>query len=146
MKTFTPDNSDAMAKAIFDAFGPFSNLGLEQAVFATAEGTSEAYDGGSWTFATNDDGTIGFWYPNDSPAYSVACQNYYEHPAMPATAFGAACTLVAFNQLIWMLHQRNVGSDIVDLASDHYHRLRNWIFDLADEEQLDGTAVAGFID
>lgn len=146
MKTFTPKNSYAMANAIARAFNPFQNLGLEQVVFATAEDNCEAYDGGSWAFVTNGEGSLGFWYPTDAPAYSVACQNYYEHPAMPATAFGAACTLIAFNQMVWMLHQRGLDSDIVDAASTQYHALRNWIFDLSEQGLIDGTAIAGFID
>lgn len=146
MTQYTTDNSAAMADAIFNAFGPFANLHLEQLVFATAQDNSDNYDGGSWIFKTNDDGTLGFWYPDTVFGYSVKCPNYYTNPAMPATAFGAACTLIAFNHLIWRIHQQGISSDIVDLASDQYQRLRNWIFDLADEGLIDGAAIAGFID
>lgn len=146
MTLYTTGDSEAMANAIFNAYGPFADLQLEQRVFGVAQENSDNYDGGSWKFQTNEDGTLGFWYPDTVFGYSVKCPNYYTDPAMPPTAFGAACTLVAFNHLIWMLHQKGVDSDILDLASDQYRRLHHWIFDLSDRGLVDGAAVAGFID
>ena len=144
MQTFTPDNSEAMANAINRVFAPFDQLGLEQAVFSTADENSTTYDGGTWHFVTN--GTVGFWYPADHKTYGVACPNYYLNDAMQAKAFGAGCTLVAFNTLLWFLHQRQMPEDILDAANDLYYALRNWIFDLSEAGELDGAAVASFID
>jgi hypothetical protein len=146
MRIHTTANSEAMANAIARVFGPFDQLGAEAAVFNVASDNCATYEGGCWNFAESDDGQFGYWYPADQDTYAVACANYYQNDAMPAEAFGAACTLVAFNALIWHLHSRNVDSDIVDAASDLYHALRNWIFDLSEQGQIDGSAIAGFID
>ena len=152
MQTFTPANSEAMANAINRVFAPFDQLGLERAVFSTADENSTAYDGGTWHFVTSGtwhfvtNGTVGFWYPADRETYSVACSNYYLNDAMQAKAFGAGCTLVAFNTLLWFLHQRQMPEDILDAANDLYYALRNWIFDLSEAGELDGAAVASFID
>ncbi len=146
MRIHTPDDSPAMANAINRVFAPFDQLGLESAVFNVASENCATYDGGLWNFAVSEDGKFGYWYPADQDTYAVACQNYYEDPAMPAEAFGAACTLVAFNTLIWHLHERKVPEDILDAANDLYHALRNWIFDLSEAGQIDGAAIAGFID
>lgn len=145
MRIHTPDNSPAMANAINRVFTPFDQLGLEAAVFSVASENCSTYDGGVWHFAEGDNG-LGFWYPADQGNYAVACQNYYENPAMQDMAFGAACTLVAFNTLIWHLHERKVSEDILDAANDLYHALRNWVFDLSEAGQIDGAAIAGFID
>ena len=111
MRVFTPDNSEAMANAINRVFAPFDQLGLETAVFSVASENCATYDGGLWNFAVSEDGKFGFWYPAHQDTFAVACQNYYEDPAMPADAFGAACTLVAFNTLIWHLHGRKVPEE-----------------------------------
>lgn len=144
MQTHTPDNSQAMADAINRVFAPFDQLGLQEVVFANAQQQSHEYDGGSWAFET--DGTFGYWYPLDRPTYAVSCPNYYENPAMPAKAFGAALTLVTFNHMIWVLHGRGVSSDILDVANDLYHGLRNWLFDLAEAGEIDSEAFTRFID
>lgn len=146
MRIHTPGNSTAMANAINRVFAPFDQLGLEGAVFSVASENCADYNGGLWNFAVDAERGFGFWYPADEDTYAVACQNFYENPAMPAMAFGAACTLVAFNTLIWHLHERKVASDILDAANDHYHALRGWMFDLSEAGQIDGAAIAGFID
>lgn len=129
----------AAESAVFHNLAPL----LQSAVFGTADANSAEYNGGSWAFVTNDKGTLGFWYPTDQPTYPVSCQNYYEDPAMPAKSFGAACTLVALNGLIWNIHA--TGQNVNGL-SDLFYALRNWIFDLGEQGQLDTAAVAGFID
>ena len=65
---------------------------------------------------------------------------------LPGPFVGAGCTLVAFNTLLWFLHQRQMPEDILDAANDLYYALRNWIFDLSEAGELDGAAVASFID
>ena len=141
MKTY----DDLGHKQSFAEAKVFHNLApmLQTSVFGTAANNSSQYDGGSWAFVTNDDGTLGFWYPLNQPNYPVSCQNYYEDPAMPAKSFGAACTLTALNGLIWNIHATGYS---VDGLTRLYHNLRNWIFDLGEAGELDTAAVAGFID
>lgn len=124
---------------VFGAIAPT----LQNMTFQVASANSTDYHGGSWAFVSNDDDSVGFWYPTDQPNYPVACENYYSDEAMPAKAFGAACTLVALNQFLWHMHSAGHNADAL---SDQFHALRNWVFDLADEGQIDGAAVAGFID
>ncbi len=136
---------DLSAKQLAAETAVFHNIVgiLQSAVFGTADANSSAYDGGSWAFLCNDERTIGFWYPLDKPNYPVSCQNYYEDPAMPAKSFGAACTLVALNGLLWNIHATGQN---VDGLSNLFHTLRNWVFDLGEQGELDTASVAGFID
>lgn len=146
MKTFTNDNSQAMADAIHAIFGRQAMF-VEGLLFHCADATSSDYRGGSWAFVTNDEGTLGFWHPVDQPAYSVACQNYYENPAMGAKSFGAACTLLGLNQLVWRMHEAG-ETTITQQLTELYHATRHWIFDLAEDPAngLDFSSIYGFID
>jgi|GEM_PF-2887810 len=145
MKTYTNESS-AMAAAVDQVFGRQSMF-IEGLLFHTASNTSDDYHGGSWAFVTNADGTLGFWYPTGQPTYPVACQNYYENPAMDALSFGAACTLIALNRHVWRMHE--AGEDtLTKVASTQYHALRHWIFTLAEDPAsgLDTASIYGFID
>lgn len=144
MKTYT-DLGAAQGNAEHRVFDLLS-VALQPAVFSVAADACADYSGGSWGFATNDEGTLGFWYPLDNEHYAVACGNYYEDPAMPAKAFGAACTLVALNHLVWQSHGQGSDPQVVHRLSNQFHALRTWVFDLADAGEIDGAAVAGFID
>lgn len=144
MKTFTPNDSDAMADATNHVFGLLATR-TEGYVFHTASKNSDEYRGGTWAFVT--DGALGFWYPLGQDTYPVACENYYDNLAMDAKSFGAACTLIAINRVAWALHEsgEHIGAA---KASNLYHALRNWIFDLGEGDTpfIDSAAVAGFID
>jgi hypothetical protein len=146
MKTFTPDNSDAMCDATNAVFRHLAPM-TEGYLIHTAVKNSDEYRGGSWAFVTNDDGTLGFWHPLDQASYPVACENYYDNLEMDAKSFGAACTLIAINRIAWAMHERGEPA-LSRTASDLYHALRNWIFDLGESETpfIDSAAVAGFID
>lgn len=143
MKIYS-DNGSHMAAAVARVYGRRA-MDIEGTMFSIADTTSPDYIGGSWAFVENDAGTLGFWYPTDEASYGVACQNYYDNPAMDARSFGAACTLCAVNSVIWQLHHS--GKDIDSLATQ-YHALRNWIYDLGegDEPFIDTATVAGFTD
>jgi hypothetical protein len=146
MRTFAPEHSTAMANAIDRIFGAQAMF-VEGLLFHCAGTSSSEYRGGSWAFATNDDGTLGYWYPLDRDTYPVACQNYYDNSAMDAQSFGAACTLIAVNQHAWRMHEAGEQA-IAKSASAMYHALYDWIFTLADQPDspFDGGAIAGFID
>lgn len=144
MKTYT-DLGAAQANAEHQAYDLLA-IALQSSIFYVAADTCADYNGGSWAFAANDEGTLGFWYPLDQEFYAVNCENYYANPAMPATAFGAACTLLALNHLVWQFHSQGANPQTVRQLSDQFHALRNWVFDLSEANQLDGAAVAGFID
>ncbi|KII34889.1 hypothetical protein NL64_06425 [Pseudomonas fluorescens] len=146
MKTFTPNDSDAMCDATNGIFRTLA-IAAEGYVFHTAGKNSDEYRGGSWAFTTNDNDTLGFWYPLDQATYPVACENYYENLAMDAKSFGAACTLIAINRLAWKFHEAGQPA-LSKEASNLYHALRNWIFDLGEGDTpfINSAAVAGFID
>ena len=138
------DNGSRMAAAVNRVYGTRAML-IEGALFHIADINSAQYFGGTWAFVTNDDGTLGFWYPTGRDTYAVECENYFSHEAMDARSFGAACTLTALNYTIWDLHAK--GNDISAL-SDQFHRLQDWIYDLGEgaEPFIDTRAVAGFTD
>lgn len=144
MKIYT-DNGPAMAAAIDKIFG-FSATHVEGMTFNVANECSPEYQGGTWAFVTNDEGTVGFWYPTDRPAYAVSvADNYFSHDAMDAESFGAACTLVGLNRLLWRLH---AAREAPDALIDTFHALRDWIFDLGEHAEpfIDPETVAAFID
>lgn len=138
------DNGPKMAAAVDRVFGRQAML-IESFVFDTAFTSSDDYQGGTWAFVTNDDQTLGFWYPTSRDTYAVGCQNYFQREAMDARSFGAACTQAGLNSLIWKLH--NEGRNI-DRLSDQFHALRNWIYDLGEGDVpfINTADVAGFTD
>jgi hypothetical protein len=138
------DCGPAMANAVTKVFGHRAML-IEGGLFHVADINSPQYMGGAWNFVTNDEGTLGFWYPTARDTYSVECDNYFRHEAMNAPSFGAACTLTALNHAIWTLHRK--GNDISEL-SELFHTLQNWVYDLGegDEPFIDSAMVAGFTD
>lgn len=145
MRTYTTDRSAEMADAIHEVYGTHIAIELENAIYTCMELNSPDYEGGCWAFVTNDNHTLGFWYPTDKPAYEASCENYFTHKAMAPESIGAACTLVALNHLLWAVH--SVGNhQLAAKLSDQFHALRNWIFDLSEEGTLDGVSIAGFID
>lgn len=143
MKTYS-DLGPAQAAAVARAYGGLAVI-LESLVFHTAEQCSAEYRGGCWVFVTNDAEDLGFWYPTGQPTYPVSCENYFQSAAMDAPSFGAACTVVALNHLIWRLHAKGLDTDAL---SDQFDRLRFWIFDVAESATpfLNGMDIAGFID
>ncbi|HBW09412.1 MAG: hypothetical protein JL55_18670 [Pseudomonas sp. BICA1-14] len=143
MKTYS-DNGSRMAAAVDRVYGHRAML-IEGVLFHVADINSAQYMGGTWNFVTNDEGTLGFWYPTARDTYSVECENYFAHEAMDARSFGAACTLVALNHAIWTLHAK--GNDISAL-SETFHALQSWVYDLGegDEPFIDTATVAGFTD
>lgn len=145
MHTYTNDHSAEMANAIHKVYGTPIAIKLESDVYDCIKLNSPDYDGGSWAFVTNDDHTLGFWYPTDRTHYAASCENYFTRDAMDAKSIGAACTLVALNHLLWDIY--NAGNhQFAARLSDQFHALRDWIFDLSEEGILDGAAIAGFID
>lgn len=143
MQLYT-DNGQRMAAAVDRVFGRQAMF-VEGALFHIADINSPQYFGGTWNFVTNDEGTLGFWYPTGRDTYAVECENYFTHNAMDAQSFGAACTLVALNHTIWRLHGN--GNNVDDL-SQLFHALRNWVYDLGegDEPFIATGDVAGFTD
>lgn len=138
------DNGPAMAAAVDRVFGSTAML-IENALFSVADANSPQYFGGTWAFVTNDDQTLGFWYPTSRDTYAVECDNYFGHEAMDARSFGAACTLVGLNHTIWRMHAASMP---VDALSDQFHALRHWIYDLGEgaEPFIAAGDVAGFTD
>lgn len=145
MRTYTTNRSAEMANAIHEVYGTHIAIELETSVYTCMEINSPDYDGGSWAFVTNDDHTLGFWFPFDQLSYAARCDNYFTHDAMDAMSIGAACTLVALNHLLWGVYHAGNHQAAAKL-SDQFHALRNWVFDLSEAGELDGTAIAGFID
>lgn len=143
MQLYT-DNGQRMAAAVDRVFGRQA-MRIEGALFHVADINSPQYMGGTWNFVTNDDGTLGFWYPTGRGTYAVECENYFKHESMDAPSFGAACTLVALNSLIWELHALALCSPAL---IDQYHALRNWIYDLGEGDVpfINTADVVGFTD
>lgn len=77
----------------------------------------------------------------------MACENYYDNPAMDAKSFGAACTLIAVNRLSWQMHECGNKAS-AQTAAALYHALYDWIFTLAEDATsgLNTSAIYGFID
>jgi Antirestriction protein len=148
MKQFTPSDSTKMANAVNKVFGVFA-MPLENAFCAMARDfAKDSYDGGCLNFVTNEEGTVGFWYPADHMTYDVTVpSNYYSNCNMQAVAFGAGLTLLVVNMLSWKFYEDGQAK----LANDYstlYQNLREFVFDLSEKEGdfMDGRAVAGFID
>lgn len=143
MKTYS-DNGPMMAAAVDKVFGHRAMF-IEGAMFHIADINSPQYFGGAWDFVTNDDGTLGFWYPTGRDTYAVECENYFAHEAMDAQSFGAACTLTAVNHLMWKLHA--AGENVAEL-SDLFIALQDWVYQLGEGEApfIDSATVAAFTD
>lgn len=143
MKTFTHDNPGPMQRAMHAIFR--ADHLVERACLIKAAQCSLEYDGGTWAFDTNDEGTLGFLYPTSRDHYKVDCTNYFSHPKMDSRSFGAALTLLSVNHLCWRCHEDGI-EDGAKFFHDLYFQLRDWVFDLSDAGELDGAAIAGFID
>lgn len=96
-------------------------------------------------------GPLGFWMPAKQDTFNVFVpSNGYENKEMDAATYGAAVTLLAVNHLAWALAEDaepgSARSMTADLMCDVYLKLRDWFFDLSEQELLDGVAIAGFID
>ncbi len=147
MKTFTNADSQKMVDMQEKIFGIYF-ISIESNLFTAARQRSPDYTGGSWALVTDDAETTGFMYPTDRDSYAVSVDsNGYEHPAMPAVAFGAALTIMVTNHMSGAYHERNQPE-----AAQHmvgiYEKMRDFIFGLAETYPafMDGQAVAGFID
>lgn len=134
-----PEDTEAAVNKVFGAYEPALSITVELAGrdFCDNEGPE------FWQFVTNEDGTLGFWYPTMHETYNVTVpSNYYQNPAMDGQAFGAAVTLMAVNHLLWA----NQNQPDNDALIEKFYKLREWIFDMSDVGQIDGAAIAGFID
>ena len=137
---------DQMIQAVYKVFG-VDCVELEGLVYDHARETSSEYDGGSWAFVTNADATVGFWYPLDKETYKVSCaENYFDHDAMQAMAFGAACTFVKLRWLMYRVHSTGKDGERVRRLANLADSLRDFVYDLSEDSQLDGRAFSGFTD
>lgn len=144
MRIFQPADNNAMSDAVFAVYGQ-DMMNVEALLFDRASRCSPDYKGGSWAFVTDDDCTAGFWYPLGQDTYKVEVPgNYYQNDAMDAMSFGAACTYCAANDILWMHHAKD-RIQAVRAASDRWHKLRNWVFNLIESDTLSDSIIP-FVD
>ncbi len=110
-----------------DLFGVYFPLQLEPFVYAITSKLSEDYSGGYWHFYSLSNG--GFCMAPDDGKFQVISENGHEC-FMSADALGITACLYAYSHLSFG------QGDFADTCAQHYHWLREYMFEHAEARDI----------
>ena len=112
-------------------FGMHFPLQLEPVIFNITERMAEDYHGGYWDFFMLSNG--GFYMaPSGDEIYHVSCDNMFEGD-LSADALGITACLYAYSHLSF------AGDAFAHNYADHYHRLREYMFEHPEVREILGA-------
>lgn len=98
---------------------------FENIVFKNAHQLCKEYDGGSWEFVELENGAF-FIYPDFDGVKQCSCDTNWAEGQLDGRVLGVICTMLALNQLIWMLYEKDLKS--AKIANELYYQLRDWVY------------------
>ena len=128
-RELVPDNQ--RMTVVDKLFGMRYVLELEPAIFSITERMTESYSGGFWNFFLLSNG--GFYLAlAGEDTYHVTCDNYFEGD-LSADALGITATLWAYSHLSF------TAGSFAHCYADHYHRLREYMFEHQEVREILGA-------